>query len=362
MKERGARRLHGLDLARALAFAGMVLVNFKVSMGASADPDAPLVLTRLCSLLDGRAAATFVVLAGAGASLGSRRARLSEDAAQHRAARRTLLRRGAVLMGMGLLLLPVWPADILHFYGVYLALGSLLLFAPLWLLGITGSIAVLVSFGFILSGRFFEHWDMATLGYRGLATPGGFLRNTFLDGFHPVLPWIAFYLLGMALGRMNLASRSLQMMLVLGALPLTAIADWASWQLLGPRGSDLSRIPESSWRWLFYVDPVPPLPLFVISAGATACALIGLCLWITPSEPGRAWRPWLAMGRLALSLYVAHVLVGLGFLEAIGRLQGQSLVFATTSGLAFVGLSLLASWVHDRLWSRGPLERILRSV
>jgi hypothetical protein len=60
-------RIVGYDLARALAIMGMVVVNFKVVMGASeAGPDW---LVWLVNLLEGRAAATFVVLAGVGMSL-----------------------------------------------------------------------------------------------------------------------------------------------------------------------------------------------------------------------------------------------------------------------------------------------------
>lgn len=64
-------RLDGLDLARFLAFVGMVIVNFKIVMGADAESgDIPGVLT---GVLDGRAAATFVVLAGIGLGLAANR-------------------------------------------------------------------------------------------------------------------------------------------------------------------------------------------------------------------------------------------------------------------------------------------------
>jgi uncharacterized membrane protein len=60
-------RIIGYDVARALAIFGMVVVNFKVVMAASeADPGW---LASLVGLLEGRAAATFVILAGVGLSL-----------------------------------------------------------------------------------------------------------------------------------------------------------------------------------------------------------------------------------------------------------------------------------------------------
>lgn len=51
-------RLYGLDVARALAISGMVLVNFKTALQVSSEGPAWLLL--LTSCVDGRAAATFV--------------------------------------------------------------------------------------------------------------------------------------------------------------------------------------------------------------------------------------------------------------------------------------------------------------
>ena len=61
------KRVIGYDLARALAVIGMVVVNFKIAMGA--EQNDPAWLVGIVGLIDGRAAATFVVLAGVGLSL-----------------------------------------------------------------------------------------------------------------------------------------------------------------------------------------------------------------------------------------------------------------------------------------------------
>ena len=58
----------------------MVIVNFKIVMGA--EQNGPGWLVALVGLLDGRAAATFVVLAGAGLSLMSHKGRMSADSAR----------------------------------------------------------------------------------------------------------------------------------------------------------------------------------------------------------------------------------------------------------------------------------------
>ena len=60
------QRLDGLDITRYLAFVGMVIVNFKIAMGADGDLGFAVSFS---SLFEGLAAATFVVLAGVGLAL-----------------------------------------------------------------------------------------------------------------------------------------------------------------------------------------------------------------------------------------------------------------------------------------------------
>ncbi len=131
-------RIIGYDLARAAAVFGMVVVNFKIVMGAG--ERGPEWLLSLVGLLEGRAAATFVVLAGAGISLFSQEGRTRDDRERLSLDRLTLLKRALLLFVIGALYTPIWPADILHFYGVYIAVAAFLLAAPsarLWTLAVS---------------------------------------------------------------------------------------------------------------------------------------------------------------------------------------------------------------------------------
>ena len=69
----GAARVVGIDVARAVAVLGMVLVNFKVL--SNTREAGPGWLVALAERLDGRASALFVVLAGVGVGMLTRRAR-----------------------------------------------------------------------------------------------------------------------------------------------------------------------------------------------------------------------------------------------------------------------------------------------
>ena len=355
-----ADRIIGLDIARAFAIIGMVLVNFKLAMGA--EENGPQWLRTFSALLNGRAAATFVILAGVGASLGSRRARVSGDKVQQRQARITLLKRALFLFVVGWAFFPIWPADILHYYGVYLAIGSTLLFARSKRLITLAVVSVAISLAFILTFDPLANWNLEDYSYRGLTTPVGFARNLFLDGFHPVFPWIALYLFGLWLGRTDLRDPIWRRTLAIRSLVVLLITELTSFVVLGPKGSSLDGIDEQSWRWLFSAEPIPPMPLFILAGASTAVLVICGSIWLGDNLPEKVSEPLVSTGQLALTIYLAHVLLGMAVLDWWGRLEEQTLSWAVLSGLSFSAAAVLFSWVWRRRFARGPLEELMRRV
>jgi len=109
-------RLEGLDLARYVAFVGMVVVNFKIAMKAE---EGEGLLNLLTTALEGRAAATFVVLAGVGLGLAGLK-RLDQTIS-------VTIKRAMFLLAIGLLNMTIFDADILHYYAFYFLFGGLLL-------------------------------------------------------------------------------------------------------------------------------------------------------------------------------------------------------------------------------------------
>lgn len=354
------RRIVGLDIARAFAIVGMVIVNFKITM--SAETDGPQWLRSFAAVFDGRAAATFVVLAGIGASLGSRRQRESGSPEATRAAQLTLAKRAAFLFVIGWAFYPVWPADILHYYGIYLAIGAMVLFSSNQRLVVLAAAATVASLVFIVTFDPFANWDLDDYSYQGIGTFEGFIRNLFLDGFHPVLPWVAFYLFGMWLGRSDLRDSAWRRLLVIRAAIIVIVAEAAAWIVLGPKGSDLSELDDQSWRWLFSVEPIPPLPLYLAAGAGTAVLVIVGSIWIGEHVSTRITEPLVSTGQLALTIYVAHVLIGMGTLEAMGRLEDQTLGWAVLTSAAFSVAAIVAAWAWRRRFSRGPLEALMRRI
>lgn len=257
------RRISGYDVARALAVFGMVIVNFKIATGAhQADPHWLLDVT---GLLEGRAAATFVVLAGVGLSLLSRRARLAGDVETLARHRGDLLKRALFLFVVGLLYTPLWPADILHFYGVYITVGALVLAASTRRLLGLAAVFTMVFVGLLLVLDYERGWNWQTLDYADLWTAPGMIRHLFFNGFHPVFPWTAFLLIGMVIGRLDLRDARIRKRLFFQGLGAAVLAEASSALLIRALSPGADATGQEDIQALFGTAPMPPMPLYILA-------------------------------------------------------------------------------------------------
>jgi uncharacterized protein len=353
-------RIEGFDLARALAFLGMVFVNFRVALANDEEVDSWL--SWIDTRLDGRASATFVILAGVGVSLMSRRARETADAEALASVRRTLYRRAAFLFVVGLLYWSIWPADILHYYGVFLAVGALLLTVPeRYLMGLAMTLVLLFALALVFGADYNARWDWNTLTYHGFWTPRGFARNLIFNGFHPVIPWLAFFLLGMWLGRRDLRSRDVQRRLLRTGLVVAIAAEGVSRPLVAAATPELGAEDAAA---VFGTSPMPPMPLYMLAASGTSIVVIVLCVRLAEAYSGSRWlAPLVATGQLALTLYIAHVVIGLGMLEQLGLAHGRrSVAFSAVWAAVFCVVALGCSYLWRRRFDRGPLEIVMRRM
>ncbi len=331
------KRLDALDAARFLAFCGMVLVNFRIA--AQVEPS-PGWATAFVDALEGRAAALFVILAGIGIGLSSIKGGL-------------LLRRAAFLFALGLINMTIFDADILHFYALYFVVGAAFLTQgprALW----TGAMAIVALS--VVANFIFDYetgWDWTTLTYADLWTPSGFLRNLIFNGWHPVLPWAAFLLIGMAIGRSQLHTLCIQHRLIMWGFGAAVLATIPHHLVSDP---DLVEYLGTA--------SIPPGPFYIMAGAGSSCVVIGLLLkmwkWLEHASIAQALT---APGRQALTLYMAHILIGMGILEEAGLLGGslnanQIVVYA----LAFCLFSSLYALIWSRWFKRGPLEALMRHV
>jgi uncharacterized protein len=354
----GGIRLEGLDVARGIAFIGMVLVNYGVVMAFSSRN--PSWVRSMLDACTGRAAALFVLLAGAGLSLMiMRAAERDPDRGQNRA-RGVYVRRALVLLVGGYVFYPFWEGDILHYYGVYLALGALIV--PLrsgWLL----TIAFAVIAGFAAMYLWWLPWRLADLFNPQFWTWSGQAKNLFFNGWHPLFPWFAFLTIGMAVGRLPLQRQGVQLLLLFGGVGLALVANFGSeFVVESLRDSEMPRYESAALIELFTTSCVPPGPFYVFEALGTALAVVGASMLIARS-PRLLWLPLARVGRLALTLYVAHVLIGLESWKAMGGREGRvDLHEVFRWWLAAVVISLIFATIWLQFFKRGPLEMLLRRI
>ncbi len=342
-------RLDGLDVARCVAFVGMVIVNFRIAMGAGEDGSG--IIAMLAGALEGRAAALFVVLAGIGLGLATK------PGLDHHRTVLTTVRRALFLMIVGLLNTLIFDADILHYYAVYFLLAVFCLNVPNRILIGLILLVNVVFVALLLTLNYDAGWDWKTYVYADFWSSTGFVRNLFFNGWHPVFPWFGFLLFGILLSRLRLSDPGTQVRLIIvGATGLIlAEAVSAGLQALVASDPELLEVVTTA--------PVPPTPLYSIAGMSAAALVLGLCL------RGAGVLGWLGLvavlapaGRQTLTLYIAHILIGMGTLEALGLLGGQSPPVAMLAALVFCALSIVYALAWSRVARHGPVELVMRRL
>lgn len=343
-------RVRGLDVARAIAFGGMLLAHY-----ASAPPASPGWLRAIDAAADGRAAPLFCVLAGVGAGLLSARGRDRE-----------LVARGLVLVAVGVL---VWPyvqaiALILPHYGVLLVTVPLLRRLPTSALLPSALVAFLVP---TVAGAFVADDRLRSVpqpaSWSALADLGSAARLLMWTGAYPLVGWVGFTMVGLWLSRQRLHSRAVRWWLLAAGLAvaltqpaLALVAD------VSP-----SAAPGRSEGWATFLDATAHSNrlLWYVVASATAVAVIAGCLLVVDGSRvgGSAVSRTLAsLGQLALSAYLAHIVLGVEVVWPWRDRTAPSL----PAQMVVVGLVFVAFGVAARLWrarfARGPAESVVRAA
>jgi uncharacterized protein len=355
-------RIMGYDVARAIAVIGMVIVNYHniFLVGRSRHPHW---FTGLAFFLQGRAAAIFVMLAGVGITLMSHKALLSGDALLFRKVRQDLLKRSLVLFLIGLVFFHWWNSDILHFYGIFLSTGALLLFVSgfsLWFL--IGGCLIVATFLFI----FYE----ASPTMIQVLLPANPISELFdgllISGQYSLLPWFSFFMVGMWLGRPEIISNRqlIQRVFWISLLVLFLTIGLANSSDFILDHFQISQ-DNSPLALLLLSVPFPMSPFFAISAMAGALVVIIMCIIL--SDHPLFLRPFnhlAVIGKMSLTIYIGHIFVGL-IVEHItfSKLALEEFQLFT---VGFTFLFCLIVFGGTKLWfrqfARGPLEWLLRRL
>ncbi|GMX65337.1 heparan-alpha-glucosaminide N-acetyltransferase domain-containing protein [Paenibacillus elgii] len=349
-------RITALDFARALAIFGMIIVNYKLAM--QAENGGPAWLQSIAGLFEGRASALFVVLAGIGISLMTSKARNSMNEELIRQSRNSLYRRAAFLFVAGVLLLLMgWSADILHYYAVFMLVAAVLItVSDNKILGLF-SMILLTSQLFLVVFDYTQGWDSSFKQYTGFWTIEGFARNLFFNGFHPVFPWLSFFLIGLWIGRKRWLTQQNRSKVLLYSLSGTVVFETISFVLVRWNTPAFGK----AAYYLFGTKPMPPSMLYVLSGICSALAIIAICVYVVDKfEKSPLTQAIIHTGQLSLSHYIGHIVIGLGLLETVGYLENGKLSIAMSYGIVYFMLAIVFSAVWRRWMNRGPIELIMR--
>lgn len=378
----GPLRLPGIDLARCLAVVTMMAAHLVPE--TVEDGSGGLVVHPVHTVVDGRSAALFAVLAGVSLALSNGRRR---PTTQWRRATVSVWARGTVLLviGMTLGVFSEYVAVILVNYAV------LFLVAPLFLRLRTRSLLALAA-GWVLLSPVVSHvlrqwwwpeghWPGDVTSWLSLAEPLGLLHELLLTGYYPVLTWVAYLLVGLAIGRSAVLyqGRGGSLLLLGSGIALSA---WvvsgvllrlpgAADMLVVPEGHPFAYEPEyliphlaaygtaptSTWWWLATMQPHSGTILDLTHTIGTSVAAIGLCQLLTSvAVARRLLTPLVAAGSMPLTLYTVHVVW-----VALNPEPENPVPY----WLVQAAILVLVAWAYRvlmdraRLDSRGPLELLM---
>ena len=316
-------RLVGVDVARCLALLGMVATH------VLPERDVDGTLTTAQWLAGGRASALFVVLAGVSLTLVFRR--LNEA---------SLAVRALLIAALGLALgeLETGIAVILTYYGVLSLLA--LPFVRLRTKPLLALAAAWVVAGPVVSQLVRPHlperrFDSPSL--HSLTDPGPLVSELLFTSYYPAVPWLAYVLLGLAIGRADLRSRRVQGWLVLGGAATAVVAtvtsrwlttrDAVAERLLGSpaAGQDIDELldqistgllgqtpADGSWAWMLVVAPHTSTPFDLAQTMGSAALVLGVCVAVAGAVGAfgrRVLAVFFGAGTMTLTLYSLHVVM-----------------------------------------------------
>ena len=361
-RKRG-ERLVGLDVARALALLGMVATHVL----APADPSGEISWTQ--DLAGGRASALFAVLAGVSLALLSGRQAPPTGRARWVAVRALAIRALLIAaIGLTIGMLDSGLAVILTYYGVMFLLAlpfiglrarSLAVLSAVWL------VVVPVLSHLVRDSLPAPRGDNPTWGQ--LSNPVPMVWELLLTGYYPALPWLAYLFAGMAVGRSDLARRSVQAGLLVGGVVLAVGSTWLSDRLTAGR-FDPGLVDEAGFGmygttpaggsadYLLLVAPHSATPFDLAQTIGSSLAVIGGCLLLLSALPPPGVRFMAVLfgaGTMTLSLYSLHVWMRT---DGVWPPEEEWAMFWYVVILGAIGAVFAAARV------RGPLEALVARI
>ncbi|PWI20524.1 hypothetical protein DI272_17790 [Streptomyces sp. Act143] len=378
-------RLVGVDLARALAVFGMYVVHIGPPLSATHG-----VASWVRYIADGHSSVLFATLAGFSLMLIAGR-REPKTGLAGRQARARIAIRAVVLLALGTVMaMEYGGVIILGFYGVYFLLALPLVRLRARTLAVVAAALALVApqLAYVLNSWVTDSVRQSINAYDPLhrLSEVGVL-DLLLTGFYPALTWLPFVISGMALGRLDLSSGTVQRRLAALGAGLTAAAYGLSLLLAGkgalrsmaedgpsssssggsgsmPLGSGSAPLdgsfPEMPASSLLTAGPHSGTTFDIIgSVGVAILVIVGATVAMERlPRLRRLAKPVIAVGTMSLTAYVGHFLAQSALSVPAGTSTQQSWVPL----LMFVLGATVFAAIWSRFFRRGPLEYLLNAA
>ena len=373
---RAATRVVGVDVARCVALLGMMATH--VLRPVSSDGT----LAWHQGVAGGRASALFAVLAGVSLAL------MTGRQVPHRGLQRLGDAAGLAARALLIALVGLWLGQLDTRVAVILVYYALLFVLALPFLGLGPRALLTLSAGWCVAAPVLSHLVRGAWGDQPPSVPtpesldavGATVVDLTLTGYYPALPWLAYVLAGMGIGRLDLRRTTVATRL-LAVGSATALVAWGLSRALtsAPAAQDalvsssvgagswqevLHRMafgmggttPTDTWWWLTVVAPHSGTPFDLAHTAGTAAAVIGVALLASGAAAssawtGRAWATLFGAGAMTLTLYSLHVA-----LLTPGRWPDPTPATYARHAL----LALLVGGAFALAGRRGPLEAVTR--
>lgn len=339
-------RYVALDLARGLAVVGMIYMHLVPTEDAASF--AGHAWTAAARLLEGKSAALFCLLAGMAWQIQAERSSGSPHF------RRYVLRRALALALAGAAFHAlVWPTEILLPLALMMVLaltvrraGPRAILALAVLLMATAPLVPA-----LLGERIAADWGPDGTPLADSAPGWATARYLLLDGSYPVVPWLAFPLVGMLMlaGGLPPVARARRWFWIALAIAIP-VQIWVRWAGAHEAAlGDLAPFLLGTW--------VPTSVPFVLVAGGAAVAVVSGLAWLHGANKMPTLVLPLAMfGRASLTHYILHICVVIVPLRMIWPEEDWPVRVGTLAFALYVAVALPLTVLWFRGRSHGPLE------
>lgn len=366
-------RITGIDAARGFAILGMISVHTIPAWNYETQS-----IPVAYELFAGRSAQLFALLAGVSLAIISGMRNI-HTGRRLRRDRWNVFFRVVLLLLIGSALNYISPAvfNILPYYAMFflfaipfLGLGA----RPLFILaGVFAVVGPLLRFWAL--GSFDTSLVQNPVTADLFVNPVNAFSSLIFEGVYPAITWAAYIFLGMALGRLDLRSLTVQVRMaaygILAAFVVAVVSD-ATMGRFGGFERALEQTPDmtaselvtmtifggelpSTSLWLqFSNGPHTNTIASVLFSGALAVAAFG-CFLVAARVLKFLVAPLIAAGTMSLTIYVAHVLFVTLAASGVSTFPYGMLLLQAVVVLAFALL-----WRAS--FGQGPLERIQANI